>query len=173
MMKYSRLAMLAAAALFAAPVVASAGHMGSGQTSQGQYGQGQYSQGQYGSQAQQSGQMSGQQSGNQAAQPQQGSQAQSSQTNPDLLASQFTATVTGQAEKVDQQSGKLTLRTPDGPISVRFPPVALQNVKPGDQVTVAIGLLEQNSQPAASPNTNPDSSSTMPGSSSSYGNTSH
>lgn len=167
MMKYSRLAMLGVAALFAAPVAASAGHMGhSGQMSQGQYGQGQY-----GSQGQQSGQMSGQQYGNQAqsAQPQQGNQGQSNQAHPNLLASQFTATVTGQAEKVDQQSGKLTLSTPDGPISVRFPPVALQNVKPGDQVTVAIGLLEENNQPAASPNTNPSSSSMAPGSSNSYG----
>ena len=50
---------------------------------------------------------------------------------------------------VDQRSGKLTLRGPEGDINVRFPPMALQNVKNGDTVTVAVGLMEQNAPPAS------------------------
>jgi hypothetical protein len=77
--------------------------------------------------------------------------ATSSSTEPRVVASSFTARVTGEVSSVDKQSGKLTLKTPDGPLTVTFPPVAVQNVKQGDMVTVAVGLVESN--PSASPTT--------------------
>jgi hypothetical protein len=40
---------------------------------------------------------------------------------------------------VDHGSGLLTITTPDGQLNVKFPPAAVQNVKPGDHVTVAFG----------------------------------
>jgi hypothetical protein len=95
-----------------------------------------------------------------------GQPSQPGQSQEQVVASRFTATVTGEVQSVDQESGRLTLSTPDGQIVARFPPVALQNVKQGDQVTLAIGLMESN-QPAASPgtapSTSPGSSSTSPG----------
>jgi hypothetical protein len=69
-----------------------------------------------------------------------------------VIASEYTAHLTGTVTSVDQSTGRMTLRGPEGDINVRFPSTALQNVKTGDRVTVAIGLLEQ-SQPSASPNT--------------------
>jgi hypothetical protein len=75
---------------------------------------------------------------------------------PQVLGSSYTAQVTGEVVSVDQASGRLTLRTVDGQLTAMFPPVAVQNVKPGDQVTVAIGLIETN-PPSASPRTGPGS----------------
>src|ERR1051325_4223325 len=69
-----------------------------------------------------------------------------------VIASEYPAHLTGTVTSVDQSTGRMTLRGPEGDINVRFPSTALQNVKTGDRVTVAIGLLEQ-SQPSASPNT--------------------
>lgn len=68
-----------------------------------------------------------------------------------VVASAFTAQVTGRVTSVDPQSGKLSLETPDGQVNVRFPPPAVAHVKTGDTVTVAVGLMEQS--PAASPST--------------------
>ena len=67
----------------------------------------------------------------------------------EVTAAAFTAEVTGQVKNVDHKSGKLTLDTGDGQVNVRFPPEAVQAVKPGDQVTVAFGLIKP--PPAASP----------------------
>lgn len=72
-----------------------------------------------------------------------------------VVASAFTAQVTGRVTSVDPQSGKLSLETPDGQVNVRFPPPAVAHVKTGDTVTVAVGLMEQS--PAASPSTGADS----------------
>ncbi len=80
---------------------------------------------------------------------------------PDVLASGFSARVTGQVTSVDQQSGRITLSTPEGPLTVRFPPEAIQHVQQGDQVTVAVALVESGA-PAASPGRQPSS---QPGSS--------
>jgi hypothetical protein len=80
----------------------------------------------------------------------QGTQPGQSQTGGSrVLASGFTAQVTGQVSRIDKQSGRLTLNTAEGPMTVKFPPVAVQNVNQGDQVTVAFGLVE--SSPSASP----------------------
>jgi len=95
--------------------------------------------------------------------PQQGIGSQHGQTQQDqsqqgrgdgqdaVVASAFTAQVTGRVTSVDPQSGKLSLETPDGQVNVRFPPPAVAHVKTGDTVTVAVGLMEQS--PAASPST--------------------
>jgi hypothetical protein len=75
---------------------------------------------------------------------------------PDVVASAFTVEVTGQVESVDHQSGMLVLQTVDGPVNVRFPAPAVQAIKPGDQVTVAFGLVKP--PPSASPPTSPPTS---------------
>ena len=80
---------------------------------------------------------------------------QPGQTPADVVAAAFTAEVTGKVEKVDPASGMLTLSTVDGPVNVRFPPPAVQAIQPGDQVTVAFGLVK--APPAASPPTSPGS----------------
>src|SRR3989442_12972166 len=81
--------------------------------------------------------------------------AQQSQPGPqqDVVAAAFTAQVTGQVQSVDQQSGRLVLQTAEGAVNVRFPPAAVQGIKPGDQVTVAFGLAKP--PPSASPSTSP------------------
>lgn len=93
---------------------------------------------------------------------QQSQQAPPSQQAPqaEVVAAAFTAEVTGQVQSVDHQSGMLMLQTVDGPVNVRFPPAAVQAVKPGDQVTVAFGLVKQ--PPSASPPTSPGSSGSSP-----------
>jgi hypothetical protein len=104
--------------------------------------------------------MQGQQ---QPAQNPQHSQQPSQQDH--VIASGFTAEVTGTVKSVDHQSGKLTLSGSEGDINVRFPAAAVQNVQQGDLVTVAVGLVEQNA-PSASPRTAPQQAP-MPGGSSS------
>ncbi len=84
-------------------------------------------------------------------------------SDSNVIASRYTAQVTGQVTNVDRQSGKLTLRTIDGDVNATFPPVAVQNVQPGDRVTLAIGLLETN-MPSASPRM-PSGTSNLPSSS--------
>jgi anti-sigma-K factor RskA len=82
---------------------------------------------------------------------------QQSQPTPqgDVVAAAFTAEVTGKVQKVDPQTGALTLQTVDGPVNVRFPAAAVQTIKPGDTVTVAFGLVK--APPSASPPTSPGS----------------
>ena len=69
-----------------------------------------------------------------------------------MSASRFMARVTGEVTSVDHQSGKLTIKTVDGDVNATFPPDAVQNVRQGDQVSVAIGLMDMSS-PSASPRT--------------------
>lgn len=76
-------------------------------------------------------------------------------TPAEVVAAAFTGEVTGKVEKVDPASGMLTLSTVDGPVNVRFPPPAVQAIQPGDQVTVAFGLVK--APPSASPPTSPGS----------------
>jgi hypothetical protein len=126
------LSVLATATLIAAPwVPATAAQQGSTPRS-GSSGQG----------------TAGAQSG---AESQQGQRQQQQLQQNQIIASGFTAQATGKVTSIDQQSGKLTLQTPDGPMTVRFPPPAVAHVKKGDMVTVGVGLIEQN--PAASPRT--------------------
>jgi len=75
----------------------------------------------------------------------------------DVVAAAFTAEVTGKVQNVDPQTGVLTLQTTDGAVNVRFPPAAVQTIKPGDTVTVAFGLVKE--PPSASPSTSPGSQS--------------
>jgi anti-sigma-K factor RskA len=90
-----------------------------------------------------------------AADAQQTQRGQTQQSPSDVIAAAFTAEVTGQVQSVDPQTGKLTLQTLDGTVTVRFPPAAVQTVKPGDTVTVAFGLVKP--PPSASPPTAPGS----------------
>jgi hypothetical protein len=91
-----------------------------------------------------------------------GGQPAAPKAQADVVAAAFSAEVTGKVQNVDPSSGVLTLQTVDGPINVRFPPPAVQAIKPGDTVTVAFGLVKP--PPAASPPTSPGSGpSTSPG----------
>ena len=106
-----------------------------------------------------------QQSGTSSSQPPGMSQRRQSgptgSSQPQIIGSSYTAEVSGQVTSVDKQSGKLTVRTVDGDVAATFPPVAVQHVDKGDQVTMAIGLMESN--PSASPRSNgsPSSSGSM------------
>lgn len=71
----------------------------------------------------------------------------------EVVASAFSAEVTGTVKSVNQKSGKLVLDTADGPVNVKFPAEAVQGVKKGDQVTVSVGLVKP--PPSASPQTSP------------------
>jgi hypothetical protein len=93
---------------------------------------------------------------------QSGQQGQRSPSSGDVIAAAFTAEVTGKVQNVDPQSGVLTLQTADGPVNVKFPPPAVQAIKPGDIVTVAFGLVKP--PPSASPSGS-SGSSRSPGSS--------
>ena len=56
-------------------------------------------------------------------------------------------------KSVNEKSGKLVLETAEGPVSIKFPPEAVQGIKKGDAVTVSIGLVKP--APSASPQTSP------------------
>src|SRR5690242_1439998 len=64
--------------------------------------------------------------------------------SPDVVHGSYSAQVTGEVTAVDHGSGKLTLRTASGQFIATLPPEAVQHVKEGDRVTVAIGLIEEN-----------------------------
>jgi hypothetical protein len=77
-----------------------------------------------------------------------------------VVGTSFTAHINGDVTSVDPQSGKLVVNTADGPVTAVFPPIAVQDVKPGDHVTLAVGLVAMpETSPSASPITAPDSSS--------------
>jgi hypothetical protein len=92
------------------------------------------------------------QPGNQPNASQPGSPSGNAQPGSEshVVSSSYMAQVTGEVTSVDRSSGKLTLRTADGQLTATFPPEAVQHVQTGDQVTVAIGLMERNA-PSASP----------------------
>jgi ferric-dicitrate binding protein FerR (iron transport regulator) len=81
-----------------------------------------------------------------------GQQARSG-SQSEVVAAAFSAEVTGTVKSVDQKSGKLILDTVDGPVNVTFPADAVQAIKVGDEVTVAVALLKP--PPSASPQTAP------------------
>ena len=74
-------------------------------------------------------------------------------SQPEIVASAFSAEVTGTVKSVSPKSGKLVLETADGPVNVKFPAEAVQGIKKGDQVTVAVGLVKP--PPSASPQSSP------------------
>jgi ferric-dicitrate binding protein FerR (iron transport regulator) len=74
-------------------------------------------------------------------------------SQPEVIASGFSAEVTGTVKNVDQKSGKLVLDTAAGPVNVLFPAEAVQGIKSGDQVTVSVALIKP--PPSASPQTSP------------------
>jgi hypothetical protein len=57
-------------------------------------------------------------------------------------AGDFTArhTMSGEVTEVDQNQGKLQVKTQEGTLDLHFPPSALQNVKKGDRVSVELAL---------------------------------
>jgi len=79
------------------------------------------------------------------------SQQQNPSSGMNRIASRYAAQVTGEVTNVDHQSGKITLRTVDGEVNATFPPAAVQNVRQGDRVSLAIALTTASS-PSASPN---------------------
>src|SRR4051812_8007534 len=81
-----------------------------------------------------------------------GQQAPSA-SQSEVVAAAFSTEVTGTVKRVDQTSGKLVLDTVDGPVNVTFPADAVQAIKVGDLVTVAVALLKP--PPSASPQTAP------------------
>lgn len=80
-----------------------------------------------------------------------------------VIGSAFTARVTGEVQQVNRETGQLTLSTPEGPMRVRFPTAALQNVNPGDRVTVMVGLVATEPSPAALPRQPGAAPGTQPG----------
>ena len=71
----------------------------------------------------------------------------------EVVASAFSAEVTGTVKNVNQKSGKLVLDTAEGPVSVKFPAEAVQGINKGDQVTVSVGLVKP--PPSALPQSSP------------------
>ena len=74
-------------------------------------------------------------------------------SRPEIVSSAFSAEITGTVKSVSEKSGKLVLETADGPVNVTFPAEAVQGIKEGHQVTVAVGLVKP--PPSASPRTSP------------------
>jgi hypothetical protein len=81
---------------------------------------------------------------------------------PDVDRIAYTASISGEVTEIDQDSGMLVVSTDDGPVSVHFPPDAVQKVKVGDRVTVAFGITVDSDDAAASPPTEPESDSSAP-----------
>ena len=71
----------------------------------------------------------------------------------EVVASAFSAEVTGTVKNVNEKSGKMVLDTADGPVNVTFPAEAVQGIKKGDQVTVSVALIKP--PPSASPQSAP------------------
>jgi hypothetical protein len=51
-----------------------------------------------------------------------------------------TYTMDGEVTKVDAKRGWVDIKTSEGRMKVHFPPVALENVKVGDSITVELGM---------------------------------
>lgn len=71
----------------------------------------------------------------------------------EVVASAFSAEVTGTVKNVNEKSGKLVLETADGPVNVVFPAEAVRGIKSGDQITVSVALIKP--PPSTSPQTSP------------------
>ena len=74
-------------------------------------------------------------------------------SQPEVVAAEFSAEITGTVKSVNPRSGKLVLETVEGPVNVKFPSDAVQSIKQGDIVTVSVGLVKP--PPSASPQTAP------------------
>lgn len=66
-------------------------------------------------------------------------------------------TMTGEVTAIDQKTGMVSLKTPEGTLQLHFPPAALQGVKQGERITIELGLREPG-QASASPETGQGSS---------------
>jgi hypothetical protein len=51
-------------------------------------------------------------------------------------------TMTGEVTSVDHSNGQLALKTGHGDLALQFPASALQDIQPGDHVTVQLGIRE-------------------------------
>jgi ferric-dicitrate binding protein FerR (iron transport regulator) len=71
----------------------------------------------------------------------------------EVVASAFSAEVTGTVKSVNEKSGKLVVETAEGQVNVKLPPDAVQGIKKGDPVTISVGLVK--APPSASPQTSP------------------
>ena len=60
-------------------------------------------------------------------------------------------TMAGEVVKIDQKSGQITLKTPEGKLSLHFPPSALAQMKKGDKVSVELAI-----KPISSTSLQPD-----------------
>jgi hypothetical protein len=49
-------------------------------------------------------------------------------------------TITGRVTDIDSHEGRVRLNTPDGELTLRFPPAALQGLHSGDTVTIELSL---------------------------------
>jgi ferric-dicitrate binding protein FerR (iron transport regulator) len=67
----------------------------------------------------------------------------------EVVASAFSAEVTGTVKSVNDKSGKLVVETAEGQVNVKLPPDAVQGIKEGDPVTISVGLVKP--PPSASP----------------------
>jgi hypothetical protein len=71
-------------------------------------------------------------------------------------------TMSGEVTQVDQNKGKLQVKTQEGTLDLHFPSSALQNVKKGDRVSVELAL-KPDTGGSASPRTEPGASPKGPG----------
>jgi len=53
----------------------------------------------------------------------------------------------GEVTRVNQEKGRLLVKTPEGRMLLHFPPSALQNVKKGDSVTIELALKDNGPAP--------------------------
>jgi len=53
----------------------------------------------------------------------------------------------GEVTRVNQEKGRLLVKTPEGRMLLHFPPTALQNVKKGDSVTIELALKDNGPTP--------------------------
>ena len=53
----------------------------------------------------------------------------------------------GEVTRVNQEKGRLIVKTPEGRMRLHFPPSALQNVKKGDSVTIELALKDNGPAP--------------------------
>lgn len=50
--------------------------------------------------------------------------------------------MTGMIETIDQKTGWLKVKTPEGSLTVHFPPDAIKDLKSGDTITVHLGFTK-------------------------------
>ncbi len=48
----------------------------------------------------------------------------------------------GTVEKIDHKTGRVTVKTGEGPLNLHFPPPSLKDLKEGDAITVQMGFTK-------------------------------